>query len=95
MVSARAGHVNLRSGRKNARTARTEELIDCRLAVRSEIRERRNGVAVEQRNVGFRRGVKSKGFRAGQDTSLPKRGPDAGTTDQVRPEAFSDGTDHA
>jgi hypothetical protein len=25
-------------------------------------------------------------FRAGGDTSLPERGPDAGTMDQVRPE---------
>jgi hypothetical protein len=43
--------------------------------------------AVEQRNLTRRRN--DKGFRAGHDTSLPKRGPDAGTMDQVRPQSGS------
>jgi hypothetical protein len=36
----------------------------------------------------LKEGVKSKGFRAGQDTSLPEASPDAGTMDQVRPQTW-------
>jgi hypothetical protein len=36
------------------------------------LRSGRNGAAVEQRNGTLKVGVKSKGFQAGQDTSLPE-----------------------
>ncbi len=50
---------------------------------------RRNGRRGRTKESDLKRRRNDKGFRAGHDTSLPKRGPNAGTMDQVRPQSGS------
>jgi hypothetical protein len=71
-------------------------ILDGACARRSlRLRSGRNGVRGRTKERDFKEGVKSKGFRAGQDTGLPEARSRRRDDGSGQAENIMDGTDHA